>query len=68
MVFLELGWEAQDSSPVVTGTSEDLSCCLMGVRTPFKLPGGTRDCSRVPAGESGLTSSLGWKLGVPLEL
>ena len=57
MVFLELGWEAQDSSPVATGTLGYLYCCLRGVRTHFKLPGGTCDCSRVAAGESGLISN-----------
>ena len=55
--FLDLGWEAQDSSPVATGTSGYLLWCLRGVRAPFKLPGRTWDCSRVTAGESGLISS-----------
>ena len=57
MVFLELEWEAQDSSPVLIGTSGNLLCCIKGARTSFKLPRGTWDCFQVTAGELGLNSS-----------
>ena len=56
MLLLELRQEAWDSSPVTTGYSGSLSCCLREVKSPFELWGGVWDCSGVTAGELGLNS------------
>ena len=66
--MLELRQEAWDSSPVTTGYSGSLSCCLREVKSPFELRGGARDCSGVTAGESGLNSHGRGNLKVFLEL
>ena len=58
--------EALGSSQVETWTSENFSCCLREVRTPFKLQGALQDSTRVAAGDRGLISSWGGKLRVPL--
>ena len=74
---LELRWDTRGSSPVATNILGNLLSCKKGVKPPFDLPGGSRDCSQVATGESGLI--LRWemnlvvflscrgKLGVPLE-
>ena len=58
--------------------SGNLSSCKKGVKPPFELQGGTWDCSRVTAVESGLILvevgscvflfHCSGKLGVPREL
>ena len=54
MIFLKSRQEAWGYSRVVSGTSGNISCCLRKVKSPFKLQGGTWDCSQITAGESGL--------------
>ena len=56
MVFLELQREVWGFSQVSMGNSGSLSCCLREVQSPFELPGGMWDNSRVTARELGLNS------------
>ena len=67
-VFLELQHEALGFSAVATGTSGDLSCCLMEVKSPFKLQVGAEECCCGTAGKSGLISHCGGNLMVFFEL
>ena len=53
---LELRWDIRSSSPVATNILGNLLSCKRGVKPPFNLPGGSRDCFQVATGESGLIS------------
>ena len=76
MVFLKLRWVAMGLSRVSMGTSGNLSCCLMEVksfklrvalRIPNNMLQGNRASSLLEVGNSWYLSSFDMDLGVPVE-